>query len=209
MQQYIQKYLLQHHQVTIEGWGTMQLVNESAQVDFTNRKIHAPASIILFQEAKAVDASFENWLTQELNISYNEAVHTVKSFVQSFQQAVLNAPMRWNGWGSFEYINNKIIFKPEFNVLPASVTAERVIRKGAEHQIRVGEDERSNTQMEEWLHGSPVKQKYLWWVAGLVLFSFGIILAVLFANHHNIQWKKYTNYHQLQPKDPPVLYKIP
>lgn len=209
MQQYILKYLLQHQRVSIEGWGTMQLVSESAQVDFTNRKVNAPAVSILFHETVTTDNSFENWLTQELNISYHDAVNAVKSFVQTFQKAISNTPLQWNGWGSFETINNKIIFKPAFNVFPAAVTAERVIRKGAEHQIRVGEDERTNTQMEEWLHGSTVKQKYLWWMAGLVLLGFGIILAVLFANQHNIQWKKYTNYHQLQPKEPPVLYKTP
>lgn len=209
MQQYIQKYLLRHQRISIEGWGTMQLINESAQVDFSNRKIQPPVASIVFQQSVTNEASFEHWLTQELNISYHEAVSAVKSFVQSFHVAVLNAPLHWNGWGTFEYINHKIIFKPAYQVLPAAIKAERVIRKGAEHQIRVGEDERSNTQMEEWLHGSTPKRKYLWWVAGLVLTAFGIILAVLFANHHNIQWKKYTNYHQLQPKDPPVLYKTP
>jgi hypothetical protein len=89
------------------------------------------------------------------------------------------------------------------------VLAERVIRKGAEHHVRVGEQELTNTEMEERLQGAEVKKKLSWWVAGLLLSTLGIILAVLFAGQHKIQWKNFTNYHQLHPQAPPVLYKTP
>jgi hypothetical protein len=209
LQQHIQKYLIQHQQLSIADWGTMQLVKESAQVDFTNRKIHAPSSKLFFQEPRVVDNSFEKWLADELNISHQDALASIQSFVKSFKLSVSNGTLIWNGWGSFEKCNNNIIFKSAFEVNPGTVNAERVIRKGAEHQIRVGEEERTNTEMGEWLQGTETQKKYLWWIAALILSVFGIILAVLFANNHNIQWKNYSNYHQLQPKEPPTLYKTP
>ncbi|MBS4063715.1 MAG: hypothetical protein KGZ74_04105, partial [Chitinophagaceae bacterium] len=70
-------------------------------------------------------------------------------------------------------------------------------------------DDRTSTEMEEWLHTPAAKKKHLWRIIALLISAAGIILAVLFSSKHNIQWKNNTNYQQLQPKDPPLLYKTP
>lgn len=209
MDQYIQKYLLQYHQVSIAGWGTMLIGNESAQIDFPNRLLIAGNLKITYNEFAENNSTFQNWLTDELKISSFEASSKIERFVSAFKGKLLNGVVEWKGWGVFKQLDSKITFTPNFEVSPASVKGERVIRKGAEHQVRVGEQELTNTEMEDWLHGTETTKKHLWWVAGLVLTTLGIILAVVFANLHNIQWKNFTNYHRLQPQEPPILFKTP
>ncbi len=209
LQQLIQQYVLTYKKISIEGWGTLQLNFYPASVDFLNKRICPPVAHLIYSETSEQDNRFVNWLSQEMNISIAEAAESLKQFADVFKTTIAAKKIVWTGWGSFEYINNSISFTPSAGLSAQPIAANRVIRKGEEHNIRVGEEERTNTQMEEFLHDSPAKKKYAWWMGGLILLVFGIILAVLFAYKHNIQWKKYTNYHQLQPKEPPVLYKTP
>lgn len=210
MRELIQKYLLQHHTVSIEGWGSMSLTNQSAILDFPNRQIQSPTISIAFSEQTGNGHVFINWLADELKIRPDEATQQVQAFVQWFSNTIHQKEVTWNGWGRFYKSGSKVLFSlDESLIIPKAVTAERVIRKGAEHQVRVGEDERTSTVMEEFLHTPETKKKHLWRIIALVISAIGIILAVLFASKHNIQWKNYTNYQPLQPKDPPVLYKTP
>lgn len=208
MQHYIQQYLLAHKKVSINGWGTLHIHTAPASVDFLNKCIHAPATHLVYNESADGDTGFVHWLAQELNISIPEASESLGQFVSAFKKNIAANKIVWNGWGSFETVDHSISFTPDAGLKAQPVVANRVIRKGAEHNIRVGEDERTNTQMEEFLHGSQSTQKYPWWIGGLILFVFGIILAALFAYKHNIQWKKQSNYHLLHPQEPPALYKI-
>jgi hypothetical protein len=209
LQQYIQKYLLQHHHVSIEGWGTMRLENQPAHIDFPNRLLHPEVLNISFTHKTENEVVFQNWLAGELKISLLEASNKIKSYVSGFNFSLENDSINWDGWGSFSKQFSKVAFTASIATVPASVRAERVIRIGAEHHIRVGEQQLTNTEMEEILHVAGTGKKYLWWVASLVLSILGIILAIFFANQHNIQWKNFTNHHLLHPQEPPVLYKIP
>jgi nucleoid DNA-binding protein len=210
LRELIQKYLLQYHSVSIEGWGSMSLVNQPAVLDFPNRQIQSLSISIAFNEQSANSHAFISWLADELKIRPDEALQKVQAFVQWFSNTIHHNDVSWNGWGKFSKSGSQISFKAEqAMVLPKPVLAERVIRKGAEHQVRVGEEEKTSTEMEEWLHTPSAKKKHLWQLIALLISAAGIILAVLFSSKHNIQWRNYTNYQQLQPKDPPVLYKTP
>lgn len=210
MRELIQKYLLQYHSVSIEGWGSMSLVDQPAVLDFPNRQIQPPSTIITFHEQTGGNHVFTNWLADELKIRPEEALQKAQAFVQWFSNTVKEKDVSWNGWGKFSKNGSQISFTAdEVMILPKPVLAERVIRKGAEHQVRVGEDDRTSTEMEEWLHTPAAKKKHLWRIIALLISAAGIILAVLFSSKHNIQWKNNTNYQQLQPKDPPLLYKTP
>jgi hypothetical protein len=210
LRELIQKYLLQYHRVSIEGWGSMSIVNHPAVLDFPNRQIHAPTTTVIFSEQTNGNHGFTNWLADELKIRPEEALQKVQAFVQWFSNTVRENDVMWNGCGRFTGHEGQISFKPdEAMILPSTVLAERVIRKGAEHHVLVGEDDRTSTEMEEWLHTPAAKKKHLWQIIALLISAAGIILAVLFSSKHNIQWKSNTNYQQLQPKDPPVLYKTP
>jgi hypothetical protein len=211
LRELIQKYLLQYHTISIDGWGTMSLAGKSAVLDFPNRSIHAPAATIEFNKQATGSNAFISWLADELKIRSDDAMQKVQAFVQQFSNTITQKDVSWNGWGRFYKSGSQILFSADADTLvhAAPVVAERVIRKGAEHQVRVGEDEKTSTEMEEWLHAPATKKKHLWRLIALFLSAAGIILAILFAGKHKIQWKNHTNYQQLQSKEPPVLYKTP
>ncbi|MBX9784600.1 MAG: hypothetical protein K2X48_15020 [Chitinophagaceae bacterium] len=213
MLHFVQQYLALHHHISLKDWGSLYFLPVAAQVDFPNRQITAPSQKMVFTNDVQNEQSFINWLCAELNITSNEAAEKVKAFVLSFtHQLTAKQTVEWKGWGRFNKNEQgfpEFIPAPQNKFVPAAVTAERVIRSGAQHHIRVGKDERTNTEMEELLFSTEKKQKYSWWM-GVLLFSItGIILAALFANNHNIQWHKLTSYQKLQPKEPPVLHRTP
>ncbi|HEX4959142.1 MAG TPA: hypothetical protein VFV46_13250 [Lacibacter sp.] len=156
------------------------------------------------------DHQFRDWLATELGIRQDEVQNQLQLFIQHFTEALQQQSVVWAGWGRFYKNGSQITFEAQDSIyVPAIVKAERVIRKGAEHPVRVGEDERTSTEMEEWLQTGDAKKKHLWWIIALLMSAAGIILAVLFAGKHNIQWKNNTNYQLLKPKEPQVLYKTP
>jgi hypothetical protein len=206
----IQKYILQHRSVSIEGWGTMSLENQPAILDFPNRKLDAPTTKIVFRTDAKSSHSYSNWLSNELKIKPDEASQKVRWFVEGFGHTITHRNIVWNGWGFFEKNGTGVLFTPytETDWQSAPITAERVMHKGAGHQVRVGEDEKNSAEMEELLHAPVAKEKHLGSIIALLFTCAGIILAVVFAGKHNIQWKNHTNHQELQLKDPPVLYKI-
>jgi nucleoid DNA-binding protein len=207
----IQKYILQHQSVTIEGWGCLRLEKEQALIDFPNKKIQPPGFTLVFNHMESGNNnSFINWVADDLKVRPDEAAQKVHVFVEQFNKVITSKTITWKGWGSFEKKGLRILFTPSFEpVLNANeVSAERVIRVGAGHQVLVGTDERTSAQMEAILHSPISKKKHLVWILPLLFTLAGIILAVQFAYKFNTQWKKATLHQLLQPKDPPVLYKI-
>lgn len=189
----------------------MQLKETTARVDFPNKLIHAPVTALEFSGNTTDETSFTDWLMQELQLSAQEVQQQVFLFTNRFREQVEKGTVQWNGLGSFRKSGDSFVFEPEVNaaITHQSVTAEKIIRSGASHQVLVGNQEHTNLQMEELLHSTSTKQKYSRLIPALLLAITGTILAVLFAKNHNIQWKNYTNYQPLQPKEPPVLHKTP
>lgn len=211
MTELIQKYVLLNKTVSIKGWGTLRIVPVNAVLDFSNRLLHAPYSTFEFSTAETNDFLFLNWVAKEKNVSIETAIQQQNLFVINFKELIQEIKkISWSHWGVFEQTKeSKVIFIPEVGnkTLLHAVIAERVIRKGAEHSVRVGEDERTSAEMEELLQANVKKKKPLWFLNALLLLVIGIILAWYFASNYNILWNKFSNSQQLQPKDPPVLYK--
>lgn len=189
----------------------MQIVPVSAELDFSNRLLYAPSYDFLFSTDATDDISFLNWVAKESKVSLEVAIQQRNMFVDFFNQSLATKKeFTWFNWGVFSLSNSeKLRFVPESSnkTLLTAVLAERIIRKGAEHSVRVGEDERTSVEMEEFLHGDVKKKKPLWLLNALLLLSIGIIFALYFATNYNILWNKHTNSQLIQPKDPPVLYK--
>ena len=211
MTELIQQYILLNKTVSIKGWGTLQIIPVTAELDFSNRLLHPPSSSFEFSTIETDDTPFVNWLVNTKMVSAEAAIQQRNLFVNEFKQSVQGIKkINWAGWGVFGQTKDGLLtFTPHPNNknLLMPVTAERVIRKGAEHSIRVGEDERTSVEMEEFLHGEVKKKKPLWLLNALLLLSIGIIFALYFATNYNILWNKHTNSQLIQPKDPPVLYK--
>lgn len=181
------QYLLLHNKLSVPGIGTFLLERKPAQSDFVNRQIKAPAySIVLDQAAETSSMSFFGWLANALGISDRDAVIRFNDFAFDMKRQINNGDIiQWNGVGTLNKglsgeikLTEATVFSPE-----TPVAAEKVIREKAEHMVRVGEDQRSSTEMTAAFTKTIAKKSY-WWIPALII----SILAIGF-----IVWYLYTN----------------
>lgn len=207
----IVQYLSFNKQVSLKGIGTFTVEQLPARLDFPNRLLHAPQAVLHFSSTAKQDEAFEQWLCHELHINSETALQKQQIFLADFQRTLnSNQKVEWAGVGQFKKNEKQILhFMSTFeSVLSEPVKAEKIIRKNKEHFVRVGEVEKTSTEMEELLFGARRKKLNLFWIFAMALFLISFVLVWLFAAGHSRQWGKQGNGLKLKTKEMPVLYKI-
>lgn len=207
----VARYLSFRKQLSLQGIGTFSVEQLPARLDFPNRLLHAPQSILHFSTTAKQDDAFEQWLSSELHISHASVKEKLQTLVQQLQQNLSgNHAVEWKGIGIFSTDENKLLhFTPAFEtVVSLPVKAEKIIRKNAEHIVRVGEDEKTNTEMEELLFGETKKKISSFWMIALVLLLIGIAGAWYYASVKPGGINTGGNNQKLKPKETPAQYKI-
>ncbi|MBK6935920.1 MAG: hypothetical protein IPH18_02810 [Chitinophagaceae bacterium] len=170
-------YLIKNNKLTVPGIGTFLLEQGPATIDFPGRKANAPAFKVSMAQESDVQVDFYGSLGALLGISAREAVVRFNDFAFDLKKKINEgAKVYWTGIGTISKgLAGEMKFQPEPEplFLQEPVRAEKVIRDKAEHMVRVGEQERTSVEMNEFLN-QPVKSKSLWWVwvAVLTLLSF-------------------------------------
>ena len=181
------QYLILHKQLPVPGIGTFLLERKPAQGDFLNKQILAPVySVPLQQNTSNPSMSFFGWLGSAFGISDRDAVIRFNDFVFDMKRQITGGDtILWHGVGTLsKELTGGIKFADAgVTSLETPVTTEKVIREKSEHMVRVGEDERSSTEMTAVLTKTISKKSY-WWIPALIIF----ILTVGF-----IGWYFYTN----------------
>jgi hypothetical protein len=181
------QYLLLHNKLSVPGIGTFLLQRKPAQSDFVNRQMKSPVySIFLTQATETSSKNFFGWLANALAITDREAIIRFNDFAfDIYQRLTADDSIQWNGVGTLNKglagevkLTAATAFSPE-----TPVAAEKVIREKAEHMVRVGEEERSSTEMTAALTKAVTKKSY-WWIPALII----TVLAIGF-----IAWYFYTN----------------
>jgi hypothetical protein len=181
------QYLILNKQLPVPGIGTFLLERKPAQGDFLNKRILAPEYLVALQQNTiSPSTSFFGWLGNALGISDCDAVISFNDFVFDMKRQITGgATIQWNGVGTLSKglaggikLSDPAITNPE-----TPVAAEKVIRENAEHMVRVGEDERSSSEMTAALTKVALKRSY-WWIPALII----SVLALGF-----IAWHSYTN----------------
>jgi hypothetical protein len=190
MFQVLNAYLFQHRSISIPGLGTIYLETFPANVDVADRTMLPPAYRFRFDKYfDAPDKEFFSYVASQKNILDYEAIKWYNEFSFELRNRIRTEEkvdwdgvgiLRKDGGGSvvFESVGGNTLF-----MVPTP--ALRVNRQDAQHVLLVGDQERTNVEMNEWLQEEvPGRRRMAWWVAALVL---GIIgLAVL-------GWHFYTN----------------
>ncbi len=159
------------------GIGSFETSFHPPELDFANKILKAPAYDIQYSNAEPdTKAHFYTYLAKEMGLQYEEAEHQLKKFTAQLKDKLdTGEPVNFSGMGvltkkedaySFDANNSLNDFFP-------AITAERVIRQNAEHNVRVGEDDRTSTEMHHQLNQTIVKEER-WWIAALVLGFIGI-----------------------------------
>ncbi len=170
----LNSYLFQHKNISIPGLGTIYLETLPATTDQVGKTILPPMYHFRFDKYfDAPDKEFFSFLASEKNIPDYEAIKWYNEFSYELRNKIRQEDkVKWDGIGILkkDYSGN-IVFEsePESSLYMRPVSAEPVMRKNTQHRMVVGDKERTNYEMDQWLNADPSNQKkQTWWVYALV-----------------------------------------
>jgi hypothetical protein len=179
------QYLILYKQLNLPGIGRLFVEKKPAQFDVADKVVNPPSFTIALQsDNNTPPKSFFNWLGSKLGITERDAVIRFNDFLFELKKQIsAGNKLEWAGIGTISKgLGGDIKLEPSIeNYSPGiPVSAIKVLRENAEHNIRVGEDQKTSSQMREILHHSEDGRKTYWWTAALVL----VILAIIFIGYY-------------------------
>ena len=190
MWQVLNAYLFQHRSISIPGLGTIYLETMPANVDVADRTMQPPTFQFRFDKYfDAPDKEFFAFVAAQRNILDYEAIKWYNEFSFELRNRIrAEEQVLWEGVGILKKDTTGGV---QFEATPAPmlflqpVPAMRVSRQDAQHNLVVGDRERTSGEMNEWLHDHARQRRRLpWWVMALVLAVLGLaVLGWYFYSH--------------------------
>ena len=180
MQDSLYEFLLLNRRLSLPGIGTISLCQNSAQLDFTNKQFTAPSFYFTIESRNDKPSKkLFDWLSSSLGITEWDAIRSVNDFSFDLKKRLSeNGEANWDNVGIFRRDNNGNLKLHSQSILLKSeqpVTAEKVIRVKAEHNVLVGEQEKTSVQMEEYFAENQGRKNYTWLIAVILT-----VLAIMF-----------------------------
>jgi hypothetical protein len=187
----LNSYLYQHKNISIPGLGTIYLETISATPEPSEKTMLPPKYHFRFDKYfDAPDKEFFSYLATEKNIPDYEAIKWYNEFSYDLRNKIRQEEkVKWDGIGILkkDYAGN-IIFEsePGSSLYMEPVTAEPIIRKNVQQRLMVGDKEKTNYEMDEWLHANAQQKKQTWWIYALVAACVAcLILLFHFSGNHS------------------------
>ena len=170
------KYLLQYRRVSIPSVGTITLVHQPAQLNIADKLILPPAFVAEIGEDETVPDHQLSYLSAALQAEGAVVSQQLASLGERLKERIQAGGFYWKGIG---LIREKR--EPMRLALPAlgPVPAERVLRPEAEHNVLVGNQHLTSTQitaLKEEVEEVAEKERSVFVVVGWVV----LFLAVLY-----------------------------
>ncbi|MHA4810027.1 hypothetical protein ACX0G9_18080 [Flavitalea flava] len=168
-------YLFQHRSISIPGLGSIYLETHSANVDVAERTILPPVYQFRFDKYfDAPDREFFSFIATQRNILDFEAIKWYNEFSFELRNRIRTEDqVDWEGVGILKKDNTgNVIFEPiaDNGLFMTPTPALRVNRQNAQHTLLVGDQEKTNFEMNEWLHEEASGNKKLSWkLAALII----------------------------------------
>jgi hypothetical protein len=192
MFQVLNAYLFQHRSISIPGLGTIYLETLPANVDVADRTMLPPAYRFRFDKYfDAPDKEFFSYIASQRDILDYEAIKWYNEFSFELRNRIrTEEQVKWDGVGVLKKDGSgSVVFESTGGntLFMVPTPAMRVNRQGAQHTLLVGDTERTNVEMNEWLLEEGVsRKKGSWWIIALVL---GIVaLAILGWHFYSNGW---------------------
>ncbi len=207
----IVRFLSTHKKVSLKGIGSFSVELLPARLDFPNRLLHAPETILHYSSEAEDDQVFAEWLIKEQQQPADNIKTQLQNFTDEFKR-ILNSKQEVElaGIGRFVKEENQLIhFTSAFETIVGTpVVAEKIIRKNTQHSIRVGEEEKSNVEMEELLLRKHRKPLNFWWLTVIALVILSIVAILYFATNYTQQWSRQGNEQKIDPTETKSQYKM-
>lgn len=196
------QFLIQHKQLSLPGIGTLILQKESAGSDIASRKINPPSYSLTLRDSVSSSKNFFIWLAEVFHVTERDAIIRFNDFVYEMRNQINGGnTIAWNGVGSLKRgAGGEIEFSPFVKGLSFEqpIKAEKIIREKAEHLVRVGEDERTSTQMVEWLSQSN-KKRFPWWAYALIIGLLSVMFLGWYFSEHGLKVSSTANQKSFTP----------
>jgi hypothetical protein len=205
------QYLILHHNLSVPGIGTFFINKSPAKIEFPDKLIHPQSySLSLVFPAGAPPTSFFTALANLLHITDREAVVQFNDFAFDMKKQIMNGSVIvWNGIGTFKKgYAGEVNFTPAFQelVFEKPVNAEKVIREHPEHLIKVGEEERTATEMSKFLSSDTEKKAY-WWTWALIVALLATMFLGWYFSENGISVNSTANTGKAIPKEQSSTYR--
>jgi len=174
--QVLNAYLFQHRSISIPGLGTIYLETFSANVDVADRTILPPLYKFRFDKYfDSPDREFFAYIASQRKVLDYEAIKWYNEFSTDLRNRIrTEEKVDWEGVGTLSKDEGgNVLFEPASTsaLFMTPTPAIRVNRQNAQHTLLVGDQERTNVEMNELLHDEEAadKRKWAWWIVALVL----------------------------------------
>ncbi len=207
------EYLILNKQISIPGVGTFLLERKPAETDITHRQIKPSAyTIALHPDSGAPGKKFYNWLSGKLNLHYHEAIVRFNNFSYDLKDLVLSGnKIEWDNVGVLSKgIAGDIKFESSLQeyYFDQPVSAARIIREKAIHKVRVGDEEKTSTEMSERLHPEE-KSKTYWWAPALIVAIVLVIIIGIYFSQQGLNVSATGDQKEISPQKASSTYTIP
>ena len=206
------QYLILHKQLNIPGIGTFLLERKPADIDFVNKVANPPAFTVALHHGNTTPSKkVFNWLASSLNISERDALIRFNDFAVDTRNRILTGDkLEWNGIGTFSKgMAGEIRFEASLKDMKAGtpVPAIKVIREHAEHTVRVGEQEKTSSEMIEMLAPAEETRKTSWWGIALIVGLLAFIFIALYFSSKGLNTSSAGNQQKLEPQKETPTHK--
>lgn len=173
MQDLLYSYLIQNGSLGLPGIGTIFIKRISAQGDFVNQRMMPPSAIVqLDPSAQPIRSDLFNYIARKEQLDQVEAIRMLNEFSFNLRGQLKGGTYEWKGIGVFAEAPDgtcMLSSSPMHFDFLQPVNVERVVHRHSEHYIKVGDKEKTNTQMAEWLQERDSGKKFGWVTIALII----------------------------------------
>lgn len=162
------KYLILRGRIYIPEFGCLQLNQFSAVNDFASKKLYPPKNNVQFSgNEENISSDLIGYLRKEANLSEEKVIDLLNEFsVQLKKKMTVEEKVDWTGLGTIMASENgmyNFLSKLPANIYFDEIPYQHIIREKITHAVRVGEDEKTNTDMENYFIEQKNKSNYKTW----------------------------------------------
>jgi len=144
--QQLTNYLLQYKRVSIPSVGTIHLVQQPAQLKVADKVLLPPAFSAELQSEDTVPEHQLDYLSAALNQGKENVRQSLEKVGRWLVERMDGEGFHWKGIGLIR--NNAIQSSVSLPAMEA-IPAERVLRRNAEHNVLVGDQQMTSRQITE------------------------------------------------------------
>ena len=187
IQQTIQQYLIQYKKCPLPAIGTLELVEGNASAWHAEKIIKAPVPFLLFSHRESDPSELIAFIADQEQITREDAAVKLQGYCARLNGLQHEAEETWPSLGTFFVdAQGKLSFKQA--QLPThffpDLTADRLVRADAIHQMTVGDTETNSEEMAAYFEEQSVRKPDRWWVWAILWLGLAASLAGFYFYQH-------------------------